>query len=247
MLMPFAKITCFWVLFIAIGLGGCSSVQPKPKPKVVDTQAQTEAPLPLELKQEFTVALTLLRDEEFKAAEEVLIEITTKYPNYAGPWSNLAIAQLSLQQFDASLLSINKALAVDESFCQSLPLKGVILRELGQFSAAKAVYLQAIECDPSDITSLYNLGVLSDLYLHDEVAALFYYQSYLAAQHENKDSTVESWVIALKRRVPEEQRIALEVKKEPLVKENSSQPLADDINTSDEVDGASESQLAGEE
>lgn len=247
MSMLFAKVLRCYVLFLLIGLGGCSLLQPKPapkpKPEIVDTQAQTEAALSLELEQDFTHALVLLRDEEFEQAKQVLAEITTEYPDYAGPWANLAIAQLSLQQYDESLLSIDKSLAVDEGFCPSLPLKGVILRELGQFSEAKIVYLQAIECDPSDITSLYNLGILSDLYLHDEISALFYYQSYLVAKKGNKDNTVEKWVVALKRRVPEEQRMALVVKKEPVIKEPS---FNNNTNSIDVVDDISETQLAGE-
>ena len=115
-------------------------------------------------------------------------------------------------------MSINKSLAVDEKFCPSLSLKGIILRELGRFSEAKAAYLSAIECNPEDMISLYNLGVLSDLYLHDDASALFYYERYLVALNEtegaSKDSTVESWVVGLKRRVPEEQRIVRTIKKD---------------------------------
>lgn len=258
MLMPFAKAMRFWVLLIFVGLSGCSSLQPKPV--VVDTQAQVETALPLELERKFAEALVLLRDKEFEQAEQLLLEITTKYPTYAGPWSNLAIAQLSLEQFDASLLSIDKALAADDEFCPSLSLKGVILRELGQFDEAKTVYLQALECDSSDIVSLYNLGVLSDLYLHDEVSALFYYQSYLVAQGESKDSTVESWIVALKRRVPEEQRIALVVQKKAVVDESvlpinggenemAKVPVVKigDVNSVDTGNEGGEPQLAGEE
>ena len=258
MLMPFAKVMRCWGVLLFVGLSGCSPMQPKPV--IVDTQAQVEAALPLKLEQQFTEALALLRDKEFKQAEQLLLVITTKYPAYAGPWSNLAIAQLSLQQFDASLLSIDKALSVDGKFCPSLSLKGVVLRELGRFAEAKTVYLHAIECDPSDVMSLYNLGVLSDLYLHDEVSALFYYQSYLVAQSEGEDTTVESWVIALKRRVPEEQRIALVVKKSEAAEEKllllvrDESEIADvptvkssNVNPVDVNNEGNEPQLAGEE
>ena len=202
---------------ITIGISGCSSVPPKPK--VIDTQeAVTEKTLSAELTQSFADALTLLRDEKFQQSEVMLLNITSEYPDFAGPWSNLAIAQLSLEKYDDSLMSINKSLAVDEKFCPSLSLKGIILRELGRFSEAKAAYLSAIECNPEDMISLYNLGVLSDLYLHDDASALFYYERYLVALNEtegtSKDSTVESWVVGLKRRVPEEQRIVRTIKKD---------------------------------
>jgi hypothetical protein len=72
--------------------------------------------------------------------------------------------------------------------------------------------------------------VLSDLYLHDNVAALSYYQQYLIAQGEQQDETVKSWVVDLKRRVP------AETQQEPV--RNSEQAA--------EANGSAP-QLAGEE
>jgi tetratricopeptide (TPR) repeat protein len=263
--MPFANILQVAFCFLVLGLGGCSSLQPKPEPNVIESHGQTETTLPPELTNMFSDALTLLKNEEFEESEQVLLTITNKYPNYAGPWTNLAIAQLSLEKYDDSLISVDKALVIDNQFCQSLSLKGVILRELGQFSDAKVAYLKAVECDSSDFISLYNLGVLSDLYLHDEVAALFYYQSYLVALNDtagdfkeegskeksSKDSTVESWVVGLKRRVPEEQRMALVVKKDSSEKNTktldaNAQPPAAEVNSINS-DRSSQPQLAGEE
>ncbi|NRA24930.1 MAG: hypothetical protein HRU08_10745 [Oleispira sp.] len=66
--------------------------------------------------------------------------------------------------------------------------------------------------------------------MHDNVAALSYYQQYLATQKQ-QDKTVASWVVDLKRRVPAE---ALEDSVNPLETE------ASDVNSS-------EPQLAGEE
>ena len=252
MLMPFASLMRLWMLVLLVGLNGCSLL--KPKPEVVDNQVQTEGALAPELEQMFADALGLLRDNEFEQAEQELLVITSKYPDYAGPWSNLAIAQLSLKKYEASLESINAAINIDAKFCPSLALKGVALRELGRFSDAKAVYLQAIECDPDDVASVYNLGVLADLYLHDATTALFYYQTYLVALEGEQDSTVESWVVGLKRRVPEDQRIALVTKKSaPIEKEQvaAKETVAEkEIILNEPVDMANdidEPQLAGEE
>lgn len=257
MSMSFDNLIRVLFLLAVIVLSGCSGLQPKPK--VVDAQVTTETILTPELTEMFADALTLLRDEEFDEAEQLLLTVTKKYSDYAGPWTNLAIAQLSLEKYDESLLSINKALTVDESFCQSLSLKGVILRELGQFTNSKSAYLKAIECDSSDMISLYNLGVLSDLYLHDEASALFYYQRYLIALNDRKgtiegshDSTVESWVVGLKRRVPEEQRIVI-VSKKSKSEITPSEVVESDIEafsaggSAINSEGSHQPQLAGEE
>jgi tetratricopeptide (TPR) repeat protein len=200
MLMRFANIFRLGLLVSIVGLSGCSIFTPKPE--VVDSQADVLGPIPPKLQQAFGDALGLMQNEEFSAAEKLLIEITLKFPSYAGPWSNLAIAQSKQEKFEEALASIDKALQQDENFCQALSFKGVVLRELGRFKLAKEQYLAALACNPNDILTVYNLGVLSDLYLHDNVTALSYYQQYLISQGEQQDETVKSWVVDLKRRVP---------------------------------------------
>ena len=244
MSMPFAKIKHILVLLIFFGLSGCGLFQTKPE--IVDNQVETEAAIDPELQSMFVDAMALLRDGEFEQAEQALLVITQKYPNFAGPWSNLAIAQLSLKKYEDGLTSINASLKVDEKFCASLSLKGVILRELGKFEDAKVSYLQAIECEPKDNLSIYNLGVLADLYMHDEISALFYYQTYLAASGEEKDKVVESWVVDLKRRVPEEQRIAI-VSPASDTGVHVKETAIDNAATDELTVESNEPQLAGEE
>lgn len=209
-------------LLAAVLLSGCSIFTPKPV--VVDTQADVLGPIPAELQQSFGDALELLQDEEYESAEELLLEVTQKFPGFAGPWANLAIAQSKQEKYDAALISIDSALQQDENFCQAVSLKGVVLRELGQFKQAKDQYLSALSCNPNDIMTLYNIGVLSDLYLHDNVTALSYYQKYLAALGEQQDETVQSWVVDLKRRVPAESQQEPVQNIETAVDANSSAP-----------------------
>lgn len=163
--------------FVFLGLTGCSSVAPKPV--VVDTQAQVLGPINPELQQSFSEALVLLRDQKFSEAEQQLLLLTAKYPSFAGPWTNLALAQNRQEKYEEALVSIELALQLDANFCQAIALKGLIFREMGQFIQAKEQYQQAMVCNPSDTLSLFNLGVLSDLYLHDEPAALHYLMTHL--------------------------------------------------------------------
>ena len=209
-------------LLAAVSLSGCSVFTPKPV--VVDTQADVLGPIPPELQQTFGDALELLQNEEFEEAENLLLDVTKKFPDFAGPWSNLAISQSKQEKYDAALVSVDNALKQDDEFCQAVSLKGVILRELGQFKQAKDQYLSALSCNPNDIMTLYNIGVLSDLYLHDNVTALSYYQKYLAALGEQQDETVQSWVVDLKRRVPAETQQEPVQNIETAVEANSSVP-----------------------
>ena len=229
MLTRFAKLVRISFLGIVMGLSGCSSLF-TPKPEVIDLKVDVLKPIPAALKQSFGDALGLMQNEDFVAAEILLLEITSNFPNYAGPWSNLAIAQSKQEKFEEALVSIDYALRQDERFCPAMSFKGVVLRELGKFKLAKEQYLAALECNPNDAMTLYNLGVLSDLYLHDNVAALSYYQQYLIAQGEQQDKTVESWVVDLKRRVPVDDQ----------KKSSENLEKSDEANTSTP-------QLAGEE
>jgi tetratricopeptide (TPR) repeat protein len=218
----FVKCMRLSLLLAAVLLSGCSMFTPKPV--VVDTQADVLGAIPAELEQSFGDALELLQDEEYEEAEKLLLVVTQKFPNFAGPWSNLAIAQSKQEKYDAALVSIDNALQQDEKFCQAVSLKGVVLRELGQFKEAKDQYLAALVCNPNDIMTLYNIGVLSDLYLHDNVTALSYYQKYLAALGSQQDETVQSWVVDLKRRVPAESQQEPVQNIETAVEANSSAP-----------------------
>lgn len=202
MLKSSARFLCFSSLVILFGLVGCSSMNSKPD--VIDTQEKTLGPISPKLKEKFGDALILLRNEQYIEAEIAFLDITAKHPDYPGPWSNLAVAQNKQDKYEDALLSLDKALQLDEGFCQAHSLKGVSLREMGKFQEAKKQYERAIKCNPEDNLSIYNLGVLSDLYLHDEPTALAYYQEYIKRLGEEADQTVRSWVIDLKRRVPEE-------------------------------------------
>lgn len=236
MLMLFAKNLRLFVCVFALTLSGCSLFVSKPV--VVDTQENVLGPIDPKLQQGFGDALALLQDEKFKEAEVLLLELTSLYPEFAGPWSNLAIAQGKQDKYKEALDSAEKAISVDAQFCQAVAYKGVMLRELGQFKQAKDAYLEALSCNPNDHLSLYNLGVLSDLYLHDEVAALDYYQRYIQTQGAEPDSTVQSWIVDLKRRVPEQVE-------QPGKAELPVESQKTDVETP--VVETSEPQLAGEE
>lgn len=232
------------LVVILLAISGCSLFTPKPE--VVDRQEAVLGPIEPELQKSFAEALVLLRDEEFAEAELLLLGITEKFPNYAGPWSNLAIAQSKQEKFQSALDSLEKALNQDEKFCPAIAHKGVVLRELGQFKQAKEQYIAALICNPEDAMAIYNLGVLSDLYLHDAASALSYYQHYLLTQKpEQQDETVKNWVVDLKRRVPVEEQITVSIPKPLAIPSPSSPSTAEEVADGQEEVIASKSAEIG--
>lgn len=75
---------------------------------------------------------------------------------------------------------------------------GVAQREQGDFALAKQAYQKAAALDASAAMAYKNLGILHDLYLHDPISALPYYQT--AAKLLPDDALLAKWVVEVERR-----------------------------------------------
>ena len=186
--------------FSLLLLQGCSLSAPKPA--VVDTVPQQQ-PLTPELTAAYYEGLTLLQNHHYDAASIYWQNLSQQYPQYPGVWTNLALCQYQQQQFTAALESLNKAHELAADYCPAFKIKGLLQRELGQFTAAEQNYRQAITCDPADADVHYNLGILYDLYLHDLAQAL---EQYTQAQSmaAEPDDTLSMWITDLQRRRAEQ-------------------------------------------
>jgi len=194
--MRFASLILFSFL-----LSACSLLSKKPE--VVDNQ-QGEAPLTEEVIDAFGVALELMSEEKYQEASDVLIPLSEANPTLTGVWANLAICQQQLEQFEEAVTSASKAVAINPDFCAAHKIKGINLREIGKFEEAKEAYISALQCNPQDMESMYNLGVLLDLYIHKQDQALYCYMEYqkaYQAKNEEADKTVAIWIKTLGRKI----------------------------------------------
>ena len=71
-------------------------------------------------------------------------------------------------------------------------------REAGRFDEAEAAYRRALAIDASLASAHLNLGILYDLYLHDNTRALAQYDAYLKLA--GGDATVSKWLADLRLR-----------------------------------------------
>lgn len=77
---------------------------------------------------------------------------------------------------------------------------GVIQTERGQFEGAARSYSQALELDPRDADSHYNLGVLYDDFLKQHNKALHHYREFLRIKPDSADAEqVRSWIMNIER------------------------------------------------
>ncbi|WP_419810402.1 hypothetical protein [Bacterioplanoides sp.] len=196
------------LVLAALMLSACSVFQSAPE--VVDS-GPVEQPLPAELPALYAQGLSLLQDvddaEDTSSAKQAAQQtalahwqtLSEQYPAYPGVWTNLALSQYQMMDYDESLVSLNKAQQLDSQYCPAFKLKGLVLRELGQFRDAESSYLAAAQCDPQDANVPYNLGILYDLYLADLDKALVQYQKAQAMMAE-PDEALAIWIPDLQRR-----------------------------------------------
>ncbi|MBM4149810.1 MAG: tetratricopeptide repeat protein, partial [Lentisphaerae bacterium] len=79
-------------------------------------------------------------------------------------------------------------------------MASVYMRE-GRFKDAEREYLQALEIDPTDAASHFNLGILYDDYMDEPRRASTHYRRYLKlAPHAPDSDQVKSWLIKLDMR-----------------------------------------------
>ncbi len=102
---------------------------------------------------------------------------------------------------DASVATLEAALAANPKQPQLANQLGIALRKAGQFTKARAAYERAIELDANPANATLNLAILHDIYLADSARALALYDRYLALT-TGGDAMVAKWVADLKNRKP---------------------------------------------
>lgn len=165
---------------------------------VADPMAAVD--LPLTLIKGYDEVTSLLKSKQKEKAQQKLASLHTEHPTSSGPSYRLARLLLEQKQYQQALDWVNKSIAIKPQNYYAINLKGVLLRELGQFDQAKESYLKAIEVYPDFPKSHLNVGVLADLYLYDLVLALKHYQIYMV-KNKVEDKKVAGWILDLKRRI----------------------------------------------
>lgn len=184
-----------YLLIIALLLSGCAS-SPQQEPAVShkpsdSAAAQAKAEIAL-----YGKAIAYLNDNHLDQAETILTMLTTKRPELAGPWINLALIDIRKNELDKAQQKINQALSRDPSLAQAYNLLGYIEKQKGNINKAISYYQQAIDKKPDYAIAHYNLALLYDIYLQDLPDALQHYKRYQELTH-NKDKKIADWIAEL--------------------------------------------------
>ncbi len=153
-----------------------------------------------EIKRVYKDVANLSEAKKYSQAISLLDKIKVKYPQLSGPDYQKARILLNQGRLDEALTAIDLSLKNNQRNYYSLNLKGVILREQGQFGLAKDTYLSAIAIYPPYPNSHLNLGLLADIYLRELSLALIQYREYMRLVG-NQDKKVGNWILELERRI----------------------------------------------
>jgi len=166
--------------------------------------------VPTALSNLYKRGVTLMKSERYPQAKNLWLAASERYPDFPGIWVNLALSQYHVESYAEARESLTTALTLDAEFCPAHKTLGLVARELGDFPLSEQSYISAIECAPEDGNVRRNLGILYDLYMHDEQRAL---EQYEAAKrlYFAKDKNLEIWITNLKSRLPQPEPVAPEV------------------------------------
>lgn len=157
--------------------------------------------IPLGLIKQYDQVKLLFKKDKTEQAIGLLTQLQRQHPKLSGP--SYRLARLYYQQGDIAqaLKAVENSLLINSQNYYSLNLKGVLLREKGEFEQAAKNYAQAIDVFPGYPKSHLNLAILSDLYLHQLDRALKHYQYYINLINV-EDKKVAGWILDLERRMP---------------------------------------------
>ena len=150
-------------------------------------------------RRDFDRAVSMMEDEEYEQAADLLEKIIEKSPGVTAPYINLAIACRHLGETERAEEYLKTAMNLIPEHPAACNEYGQLLRRTGKFSESRAIYEKGIAGFPGYYPLHKNLGILCDLYLNDPPCALEHYEIYSQAMPEDKQ--VKLWIADLRLRL----------------------------------------------
>jgi tetratricopeptide (TPR) repeat protein len=156
--------------------------------------------VPKAAQQQFNQAINAMAAHQWPSAEQQLQQLTANYPTLSGPYLNLGIVYRQTNRLDKAEEAFKAALTANTKNLEAYNQLAYIKREQGDFKAAEANYLSALQVWPKHPATHKNLGILYDLYLGQWDKALDHFRKYDYLVGSS-DKTVAGWIIDLQRRL----------------------------------------------
>ncbi len=160
----------------------------------------TAQPVNAYANEQYSRAAAAMDTEEWRAAEDLLAQLTARQPELSSPWLKLGLAQMKQEKLAEAQRSFEKAIESNKANQEAYNQLALLHRKQGQFAKAEASYQKAIAVWPAYPAIRLNLGILYELYLGDLGKALQQYAIYQSLLPE-PDRKVSGWISDLKRRL----------------------------------------------
>lgn len=148
----------------------------------------------------FKAAIDLLKQQQWSQAEQQLISLTENYPQYSGPWLNLAYLYHETDRNQEAEEAYQKAINANPRNINAYNELAILFREQGRFIESEQLYIQALSTWNDHPATHLNLAILYDLYMGRMDDALHHYRQYQSLQSE-EDHKVKAWIADLQRRI----------------------------------------------
>lgn len=189
-----SSLLALTVVLATLGLSGCAGMGAGGQ-----TGAQGAVLLTDEESDLFNAAMSSIAEEDYKEGVALLTDLTARTRKSPVPFINLAIAYKKQGDFSSAEKNLRSALEIEPQNPVASNELGLLLRRLGRFEEARAVYEEIIKTYPNFALANKNLGVLCDIYIRDYSCALKAYQAYSASVPD--DEKVQLWITDLEWRV----------------------------------------------
>ena len=150
--------------------------------------------LSADLAERYQQAKTLMRQQDYAGASQLLQPLAEAVPAAAGIRYNLALCYWQLAQHEAARLQLIQLLELRPDYVAASNLLGVIARQAGHFRQAERHWLAALSQQADYADAHKTLGFLYELYLQQPEQARFHYTQY---QQLTGAPLAEAWLSLL--------------------------------------------------
>ncbi len=192
---------------LAFTLSGCSMLKPddaRPPPAPGAPILGPALPDKGDPQARFSAAMELWQRNDVAEAETALKALTTDFPEFSGPWTNLGILYAKSNRRPLAVAALSRAASLNAKNDVAFNWLGILNREAGDLERARLAYQKALDANPDSALAHYNLAILLDAHLKQPQAALPHYAAYQKLS-AGDDLKVLAWVAEIKAATPPEQ------------------------------------------
>lgn len=195
------------IALVAALAAGCGAQPKKTAPPAVPSKPAPEAAAGKAAADKgdpqvrFDEALKFMKGRQTKEAREAFLGLARDFPNFSGPFTDLAILQAKANQPTLAVDNFEKATRLNADNATAWNWLGTLYREGKDYQKAETAYKTALNLKPGLAASHLNLGLLNDLYLHRPQEALNQYREYQRLAGGDK-LIVTAWIRELEAQLP---------------------------------------------